>query len=67
MMAEWILLAVLAASAIIGYRLMSLVDRKIDEYTADDDETEQEKNTDEPSEDGKSECTHTCMSLFFHF
>ena len=40
MMAEWILLAVLAASAIIGYRLMSLVDRKIDEYTADDDETE---------------------------
>ncbi len=42
-MADWILLAALAASVIIGYRLMGWIDRKIDKYAAEDDETEQEK------------------------
>ena len=43
-MADWILLAALAASVIIGYRLMGWIDRKIDEHTAeDDDEAEQEQ------------------------
>lgn len=43
-MAEWALLAALAVSVIIGYRLMGWIDRKIDEHTAeDDDEAEQEK------------------------
>ena len=66
-MKDWIVLLVLAIFGIIGYVVMGRIDQSIDRHTADRDETEQEKITNEPSEDGKSKRTYSGMSLFLHF
>ncbi len=66
-MEDWILLLMLAFFGIIGYVVMDRIDRAIDRYITDDDESEQEKKTDEPSEDRKPKRTYSGMSLFLHF
>ena len=66
-MKDWILLLILAIFGIIGHVVMGRIDQSINRHTADRDETEQEKITNEPSEDGKSKRTYSGMSLFLHF
>ena len=67
MMKDLILLLILAISGIIGYVVMGRIDQSISHHTAGRDETEQEKMTNEPSEDGKSKRAYSGMSLFLHF
>ena len=66
-MKDWILLLVLAIFGIIGYVVMGWIDKSIGRHISDNDEAEQEKKTNEPSEDGKSKRTYSGMSLFLHF
>ena len=66
-MKDLILLLILAIFGIIGYAVMARIDQSINRHTADRDETEQEKMTNEPSEDGKSKRAYSGMSLFLHF
>ena len=66
-MKDWIILLILAVFGIIGYVVMGWIDKSIDRHIPDNDEEEQEKKTDEPSEDGKSKRSHSGMSLFLHF
>ena len=63
-MADWFIILILAISAIIGYRLMGLVDRSISQYAVSSEKPEQEKNTDEHTETGESERSHFGMPFF---
>ena len=66
-MKDWILLLILAIFGIIGYAVMGRIDKSIGRHISDNDEAEREKKTNEPSEDGKSKCAYSGLSLFLHF
>ena len=65
-MNDWILLLILAVFGIIGYQLMGLVDRSISRHTADRENPDREKKTNEHAETGESKRAYPGMSFFFN-